>query len=109
MHAGKVTYERKTRKYLSPAKHSSSLIIKSEVPLFILIKEIKVAMWQLKFEVDYERVPIEGTFEENIHCLVEMNFPVVETLVFVIISTSLKLSPQDRNMLFFKKTCKMSS
>ena len=36
----------------------SSLIIKSEVSLFILIKEIKVAMWQLKSEVDYERVPI---------------------------------------------------
>ena len=30
----------------------------SQVPLFILIKEIKVAMWQLKSEVDYERVPI---------------------------------------------------
>ena len=58
MHAGKVTYERETRKDLSSAKHSSSLIIKSEVPLFILIKEIKVAMWQLKSEVDYERVPI---------------------------------------------------
>ena len=101
MHAGKVTYERETRRDLSSAKHSSSLIIKSEVHLFILIKEIKVAMWQLRSEVDYERVSILGTFEENIHCLIEMNFPVVETLVFVIISTSLKLSPQDSNMLFF--------
>ena len=30
-----------------------------------------------------------------------MNLPVVETIVFVIISKSLKLSPRDRNMLFF--------
>ena len=52
MHAGKVTYERETRKDLSSAKNSSSLIIKSEEPLFILIKEIKVDMWQLKSEVD---------------------------------------------------------
>ena len=58
MHAGKVNYERETRKDLSSAKHSSSLIIESEVPLFILIKEIKVAMWHVKSEVDYERVPI---------------------------------------------------
>ena len=34
------------------------ICLKSEVSLFILIKEIKVAMWQLKSEVDYERVPI---------------------------------------------------
>ena len=55
-----VTYERWTRKDLSSAKNSSSLIIKSEVSLFILIKEIKLAKWQLimKSEVDYERVPI---------------------------------------------------
>ena len=48
----------------------SSLIIKSEVPLFILIKEIKVAFTSVATEVrvDYKRVPIKGTFEENIHC-----------------------------------------
>ena len=43
---------------MSSAKNSASLIMKSEEPFFILIKEIKVAMWQLKSEVDYERVPI---------------------------------------------------
>ena len=32
-----------------------------------------------------------------------MNLPEAEILVFVIISSSLKLSPQDRNMLFKKK------
>ena len=75
------------------AENSTSLIIKSEVPLFILINEIKVAKWQLKSEVNYERVPILGTFEEIVHCLIEMNFPVVETVVFVVISISLKLLP----------------
>ena len=50
-----VTYERETRN--DSAKNSSSLIINSEVPLFILIKEIKVALFQLKSEVDYEGVP----------------------------------------------------
>ena len=39
-------------------KANKTLIIKSGVPFFILIKEIKVAMWQLKSEVDYEIVPV---------------------------------------------------
>ena len=52
----KVTYESEPIKDF--AKNSTSLIIKSEVPFFILIKEIKVAMRQLKSEVSYGRVPI---------------------------------------------------
>ena len=72
MQVKSLTKLRKTRKDLSSAKHSSSLIIlKSEVPLFILIKEIKVAMKECQF-----RELLKKTFIA-FDCLIEMNLPVV--------------------------------